>query len=216
MHDHSGRGSPARPPRRRRGRPSLAGPRLAVLVGALALALGVAACGGGAKTGGVASLNGSDKPTATTNAGGSSDPKQAALAFARCMRQHGIDMPDPKFDANGRVTQELKGGPGKNGPDDPKFKAAQQACQKLMPNGGRPTKPNPQEQQQMLQFARCMRQHGIDMPDPGPNGGIEVNGGPNTIKPDDPKFKAAQQACQKLLPNAGKGPGGLSTSGGGK
>jgi len=223
MHDHSGRGSLARPPRRRRGRPSLAGPRLAVLVGALALALGVAACGGGAKTGGVASLSGSGQPTITTSANSSKDPKQAAaLAFARCMRQHGIDMPDPKFTANGGATQELKSRPGK-GPDDPKFKAAQQACQKYMPNGGQPKKPNPQEQQQMVAFARCMRQHGIDIPDPNPNsGGIEVHSGsggngrkgPN---PDDPKFKAAQQACQKLLPNAGKGQGPtLNNSGGGK
>jgi hypothetical protein len=210
MRDHSGRGDPTRPPRRRWR------PRLAVPVGLLALTLAVAACGGGGKTGGVASLNGSKQPTASTTAGGSTDPKQAALEFARCMRQHGIDMPDPKFDANGRVTQELKGGPGGKGPDDPTFKAAQQACQKYLPNGGKPTKPNPQEQQQMLQFARCMRQHGIDVPDPNPNGGgIVVKGGPGTVNPDDPKFKAAQQACQKLLPNAGKG-GTLVNSGGGK
>ncbi len=207
MHDHSDRESPARPSRRRRL-------HLAVLVGAaLALTLGVAACaGGGGKANGVASLSGSNKPTATTSANSSKDFKQAALEFARCMRQHGIDMPDPKFAADGRVTQELRSGPGRMGPDDPKFKAAQQACQKYMPNGGQLKKPNPQQQQQMLAFARCMRQHGIDVPDPGASGGIEIK----NVRPDDPKFKAAQQACQKLLPNAGKGQGGLSTSGGGK
>jgi hypothetical protein len=42
-----------------------------------------------------------------------------------------------------------------------------------------------------------------------------VKGGPGTLNPDDPKFKAAQQACQKLLPNDGKG-GTLTNSGGGK
>jgi hypothetical protein len=82
----------------------------------LALALGVAACGGG-KASGVASLKGGDKATATTRAGAGSD-RQAALAYARCMRQHGIDMPDPKFDAQGHVQQQLPGGVG---PDDPKF-----------------------------------------------------------------------------------------------
>ena len=220
MHDHGDRAIPARPPRRRRRRP-----HLAALVGALALTLAVAACGGGAKSGGVASLNGSDKPTASTNAGGSQDERQAALNFAKCMRQHGIDMPDPKFTGNGGITQEGPSGPGSKGPDDPKFKAAQQACQKYMPNGGTGKKPNAQQLQQMVQFARCMRQHGIDVPDPNPNsGGIEVHSGsgengrqgPN---PDDPKFKAAQQACQKLLPNAGKGQGQLESSrgdGGGK
>jgi hypothetical protein len=213
MDDHGDRASPARPLRWR-------WPRLAVLVGALALTLTVAACGGGGKSNGVASLSGADKPTATTSAGPRSeqDMQKAALAFARCMRQHGIDMPDPKFDANGGVTQELKRGPGGKGPNDPRFKAAQQACQKYLPNGGQPTKRDPEQQQQMLAFARCMRQHGINVPDPNPsggNGGIVVKGGPGTLSPDDPKFKAAQQACQKLLPNAGKG-GTLVNSGGGR
>ncbi|HYT25006.1 MAG TPA: hypothetical protein VEP73_00780, partial [Actinomycetota bacterium] len=200
MHDHSGRATPARPPRRR-----WRWPHLAALVGALTLALGVAACAGGGKTGGVASLSGSGRPTSTTNANSSEDFRQAALAFARCMRQHGIDMPDPQFSGN-RVTQELKAGPGGKGPDDPKFKAAQQACRQYMPNGGQPLKPNAQEQQQMVQFARCMRQHGIAVPDPGPNGGIEVDRG-NGRKgpgPDDPKFKAAEQACRQYQPEGGK------------
>jgi hypothetical protein len=221
MHDHGGRVSPARPPRRRwrwlrwrwlRWR----GPYLAGLVGVLALTLAVAACGGG-KANGVASLNGSKQPTATTSAS-SKDFKQAALAYARCMRQHGIDMPDPQFNGN-KVTQQLKRAPGSKGPDDPKFKAAQQACQKYMPNGGQLTKPNPQQQQQLLAFARCMRQHGINVPDPGPNGGgivVKRGSGGNGPNQDDPTFKAAQQACQKYLPNAGKGGTLVQSSGGGK
>jgi hypothetical protein len=207
MHLRRNRGTLERP--RRRHRPHRL--HLAGVVGALALTLAVAACGG-TKTGGVASLTGSKQPTATTSPGGNKDPRQAALAFARCMRQHGIDMPDPQFSGN-KVTQRLKGGPGK-GPNDPKFRAAQQACNKYLPNGGQPTKPDPQEQQQMLAFARCMRQHGIDMPDPDPNGGGTVMGPGTRVRPDDPTFKAAQQACQKYLPNNGKG-GTLLSSGGG-
>jgi hypothetical protein len=219
MHEHGGRAGPARPPRRRwRWRRSQGWPYLAGLVGAvLALTLGVAACGGGDNSDGVASLSGANKATTTTTAPLSKqDAKQAALDFARCMRQHGIDMPDPKFNGN-QVTQDFSSGPGsKVGPDDPKFKAAQQACQQYQPSGGQLTKPNPQQQQQMLQFARCMRQHGINVPDPNPNGGgIVVKGGPGTANPDDPKFKAAQQACNKYLPNAGKS-GTLQSSGGGK
>jgi hypothetical protein len=206
MHDHGGRRTPARPPRRRR-RLYLAG-----LVGALALTLGVAACGGGGKTGGVASLSGANKPTATT-AGGSSNPRQAALAFARCMRQHGIDMPDPTFNGNA-ITQKLKRGPGSKGPDDPKFKAAQQACKQYLPNGGAPEKVDPQRWQQLLAFARCMRQHGINMPDPKPGGGIEIKGGPGGVNPDSPTFKAAQQACQQYEPHGGKKQ--EQSSGGGK
>jgi hypothetical protein len=199
MHEHGGRAGPARPPR-----PSRRWPQLAGLVGAvLAVALTVAACGGGGKANGVASLSGANKPTTTTTAGSSHDDRQAALEFARCMRQHGIDMPDPKFNGNG-ISQEFSARRGGKGPDDPAFKAAQQACQQYLPNGGQPTRPNPQEQQQMLAFARCMRQHGINMPDPKPNGGIEVKGGPGTVNPDSPKFKAAEQACQQYEPKGKK------------
>ena len=126
MHNHGDRETPTRPPRRRR-------PHLAALVGVLALTLAVAACaGGGGKTGGVASLSGSGQPTSTTSANSSKDFKQAALEFARCMRQHGIDMPDPG--SNGGIV--VKDGPNTVKPDDPKFKAAEQACRKYQPKGG--------------------------------------------------------------------------------
>jgi hypothetical protein len=198
MHDHGDREPPARPPRRRWR------PTLAVLVGVLALAPAVAACGGGDQNDGVASLSGANKATTTTSAPLSKqDAQQAALAFARCMRQQGIDMPDPQMSGN-RITQEFKAGPGSKGPDDPKFKAAQQACNKYLPNGGQPPKPNPQQQQQMLALARCMRQHGINMPDPDPNGGAIVIGPKTGVNPDDPKFKAAQQACQQYEPKGEK------------
>jgi hypothetical protein len=202
MHEHGGRETPVCPPRppRRRWRP-----RLAALIAMLALTLAVAACGGGGKANGVASLGGANKPTATTTAKpwSKQDAMQAALAFARCMRQHGIDMPDPQFNGNG-ISQEFTARRGSKGPDDPTFKAAQQACNKYLPNGGQPAKPNLQEQQQMLAFARCMRQHGIDVPDPGASGGIEVKGAPGTVNPDSPKFKAAERACQQYEPKGKK------------
>jgi hypothetical protein len=200
MHEHGGRRTPARPPRPSRRRRWL---HLAGLAGAvLALTLAVAACGGGGgKARGVASLSGANKPTATTSASGS-DPRQAMLNFARCMRQHGIDVPDPK--PGGGIEIKGGGGPGTAKPDAPKFRAAQQACNKYLPNGGQPPKRSPQEQQQLLAFARCMRQHGINMADPKPDGGIEIRGGPGGVNPDSPTFKAAQQACQQYQPKGGK------------
>jgi hypothetical protein len=96
------------------------------LVPGLLLALAVAACGGGDnKTDGVASL-GSDQATATTRPGGS-DPQQAALAYARCMRQHGVNVADPS--ANGLDLRGLNS-------DSPKVEAAEQACQQHKPNRG--------------------------------------------------------------------------------
>jgi hypothetical protein len=163
----------------------------------LVLALAVAGCGGG-NSNGVASLGG-DKTTSTTSPGGSSDPKQAALNWARCMRQHDINIPDPKIDANEGFAGLLPEGVN---PDDPKFKAAQQACQRYAPNGGQPPKLN----QQQLAFARCMRQHGINMPDPDANGGTDMSR--IGVDPDGPKFKAAEQACQQYKPNNTQSNGG--------
>jgi hypothetical protein len=163
----------------------------------LALALAVAACGGGGKSDGVASLGG-NQATATTRAG-SGDPRQRALAYARCMRQHGVNIPDPKFDANGRIAQRLPAGIG---PDDPKFKAADQACKQYAPSG-EPERPDPRTQQQMVAYARCMRQHGVNIPDPKPGGGIDANGEAG-VDPKSPKFKAADQACQQYAPQGGE------------
>jgi hypothetical protein len=68
---------------------------LALLAGVLTLA--VAACGGGGNSDGVASLSGSDKATTTTNANSGRDNKPAAaLNWAGSMRQHGINLPDPR------------------------------------------------------------------------------------------------------------------------
>jgi hypothetical protein len=46
------------------------------------------------------------------------------------MRDHGVDMPDPRFDANGGMTMQIGGG-GQQ-PDPDAMQAAQEACQDLM------------------------------------------------------------------------------------
>ena len=160
----------------------------------LALALAVAACGGGDKRGGVASL-GDGKATSTTSAGGSQDERQADLAYARCMRQHGVNIPDPKVEANGRTEWQLPSGMRK---DDPRLKAAQQACRQYRANGGQAQRPSPQQQQEMVAFARCMRQHGVNIPDPKPDGTVDMRA--SGVNPDDPRFKAAERACPGFRP----------------
>jgi hypothetical protein len=52
--------------------------------------------------------------------------KERALEHSRCMREHGIDLPDPEFSADGKVTMKLKR--GEVDPEDPDFKAAEEAC----------------------------------------------------------------------------------------
>ena len=76
----------------------------------------VAACSGTATGPGVATL---DDPSASGSPGASPaasalTPQDAALAFARCMRENGIDMPDPiiSTDGNGGTKIDQRAGPG--------------------------------------------------------------------------------------------------------
>jgi hypothetical protein len=54
----------------------------------------------------------------------------------------------------------------------------------------------------MLKYARCMRSHGVSkFPDPKPGGALVI-GSKVGVDPNTPQFKAAQQACQKLVPGS--------------
>ena len=174
------------------------------------MTLGLAACGGGGGSGadGVASLGGGTTTTAAS-LGGSGGAVAAGedrfYLFAKCMRDKGINVPDP----------EPGGGPVRIGPDtgidmgDPKFEEAQAACAKelgdLIPGAGDPAQ-RQEFQDKALAFAKCMRENGVDMPDPtfGGNGRVEqrLEGG---VSPDDPKFQEAQKKCESLLPFGGAG-----------
>ena len=61
-----------------------------------------------------------------------------------------------------------------------KLQEAQEACQDLMPTGlGKPGDIPQEQRDAMLAFAQCMREHGIDMPDPQfETGGMVMIGGP--------------------------------------
>jgi hypothetical protein len=148
----------------------------------------------------------------------STDPQAAALAFAQCMRAHGVNVPDPGSSGGGAVKIQISSGGagGATGPDAA-TRAALSACQKYLPkiggNGG--GTPDPARQAQLLQFAQCMRAHGVNIPDPSSGSGGIAIGGPGSgqdINPNSATFQNAQKACQKYLPGKGAG---LKTQGGG-
>jgi hypothetical protein len=169
---------------------------------ALAVTLLVGACGGGGgDPEGVASLtdtgqSGTGGDGAATT--GKQDPQDAALDYAQCMREHGVDMPDPGPD--GEIQLQV-------GPDDDREKVqeAQEACKDILQDAG----PRLSEEQQtvmqdaLLAFAKCMREHGIDMPDPQfGEGGMVTQQGSTGMDPDDPKFQEAQEACEPIMEDA--------------
>jgi hypothetical protein len=170
---------------------------IAVLLGAVLLALVAASCGGDDDGGEeVASLgDGEAAATTTARTTGEEDPEEAMLAFARCMREHGIDVPDP--DASGRV--RIRGAlGGRSEAQREKFREAQEACEdELGEIGPRISEEDRAElQDAMLAFARCMRGEGLDFPDPEfEGGGFLMRAG----DPNDPKFEAANEKCRHHL-----------------
>jgi hypothetical protein len=162
--------------------------RLTLLTLPLAVAsVALGACGGGS----------AEDATAGTG-DRRAEFREAALKFAKCMREHGVDMPDPQLGEGGRITL---GGPGTGPQDQAKMETAQKACQKFLEKVRPPEMSEEQEEKfkaQALKFARCMREHGIDMPDPQFQGGGRMT---QRIKEDvDPtsqRFRDAQEACSE-------------------
>ena len=180
-------------------------PRLrwaALVTGAiLAVGVGVAACGGGPSTPGVA--QGSATTTATSSAGGS---KQATglLAYASCMRSHGVpNFPDPA-DSGGIPKEGVIS--AFRAVSSSQASRAQNACQQLLPAGGslsgQPSQTvTAQDQHYYLNAARCMRSHGItDFPDPIFSGGGVNFPFESSINQNSTQFTQAVHACEKLIP----------------
>ena len=186
--------------------------RTPLILAAVAASLTLGACGSSDDGNGSAS-------------GASKEDKafDGALKFSKCMRDHGVDFPDPQRVGSGGIKIT-----GRNiNPNDPKTKAAQNACQKYMQIGGGETIDPARRaklQEAALNFARCMREHGVDMPDPqlSGKGGLTFQAGPRSggsggpsstgtgkglgVNPESPKFKAADKACNHFLGDR-EGPG---------
>lgn len=177
-------------------------PMLTTAVAALA-ALGLAACGS------------SKEPSASAGPAGGKPDVDGLVNYARCMRKHGVDMPDPQVSGKG-VRMAMRGRPG----SENAMKRAQEACRSVQ---GAPREPSKQElaeaRDNALKVAKCMRKHGIDVPDPGSDGAMRVTradadsapatGGSNDAPRMDPAFQRALKAC-----GGGKGPLLMRLSGG--
>jgi hypothetical protein len=128
---------------------------------------------------------------------GQADDRNAMIHFAQCMREHGQNVPDP--DGDSYSVTPPSGGP------NAAWDAAMDACRQYLPGGGAPQPPNAAELEAQRQYAKCMRDHDIDMSDPDPNTGRSQIGGrlANATRDQlraDPGYKAAAEACKDKLP----------------
>ncbi|MFH0751604.1 MAG: hypothetical protein V2B17_07185, partial [Chloroflexota bacterium] len=174
---------------------------------ALTMALVAAACGGATDTSGVVTLSSADPaaPSAVPSSG-PVDFQQAMLDYTQCLRDNGIDAADPQFGADGRPA--FGGGGGSGGGqfgdidrNSPEFQAAQDACSGLMVGVQRNRDPVAQaeRQAQLLVFAQCLRDEGVDFPDPqlGTGGGPGFGGGRfGDLDLQSPEVQAAMEVCQ--------------------
>jgi hypothetical protein len=190
--------------------------KIRIALAAVTMAGLLAACGSSDDTGsddGVASLGSTttspdgDEQTTET----SLDPQEAMLAYTECMRDEGIDMPDPVFidegdgKSGGAIAISRAEGGEDDGPlidfDSEEFKAAEETCKPIMDEAVGSIEVDPEQQaemrEQMLEFAQCMRDQGIDFPDPefGDNGRVTVGVGPGDD--GDPPSEAEQQKMQE-------------------
>jgi hypothetical protein len=160
-----------------------------MLIASAGLAL-LAACSGRPSS--------ADPGGAPSASGQSGSP--SAVAFSHCMRSHGIpDFPDPT--SGGGVPKVT---PQQAGVSNARFQAAQRACARLL----QPSQAQlPQIMTGLLNFARCMRAHGIpNWPDPTTDrSGQPVFDIPG-IDPDSPRVSNTADACTHLLVQSTTGP----------
>lgn len=147
--------------------------RLTTLLSALATAacmIALTACGSSSDT------------TVTSPSSGESNQ----LAFAECMRSHGV----PNYPDSGNLSDTLA--------QSPAFQAAAEACRSKFQPGGGPHGGLPESTRlSLLHHAECMRAHGVpNYPDPHlPSRGPYEFGPPRGIDTSAPAFQHAASAC---------------------
>jgi hypothetical protein len=110
--------------------------------------------------------------------------------YVRCLREHGANV------------TESGGGVGlaADSPDqDAKNEVAKKACLEFAPDGGAPTVPDAEQLEQLHRQVVCLREHGLQVQDPGPPGyDIKITAGPGELG----KVEAAERACIQIGPGS--------------
>ncbi|MDE0121096.1 MAG: hypothetical protein OXS33_05125 [bacterium] len=171
------------------------------------------------------------------DAGADLPPEERLLSFADCMRENGVNFPDPVVEPDGSVTFGFAPGTGDMGDmeEPPDLQTAGAACMGLLQGvtfeTGSGSFDTTALEDSLLEFARCMRDRGVDMGDPdfsvpGGSGSIIVwdlsgdgsadGGGKGSgagpfgegIDLGDPDVMAAFEVCQDAINTGQTGGGG--------
>jgi hypothetical protein len=166
------------------------------VVGVLALAIGLTACGSSS----------TPKTTSTTAAAtrGSGGARRAQIAA--CLKKQGITLPNRR-PGTGQGGGGLFGGGGNGGPggSGSRFRAALQKCGLRAGLGRRGFLTTAAGRSAIARFAACMARNGYALPKPNLSGSGPVYD-PAKVNRNDPKFVKAAAACQSLVPRRPNGP----------
>jgi hypothetical protein len=163
---------------------------------------------------------GGSSPSATSSAAREQQAEVKFADFAKCLREHGVNAEAATVPGGGhglKINGFKINGPTGSGASALKgpaaMEAAQKACKKYHPEEQK-VNISPEEKvaraEAVEKFARCMREHGIEVHASSSEGriAIQIHGGPGSggPNPGSPAFQTAQKSCQGLLPFKGKGP----------
>jgi hypothetical protein len=191
-----------------RGRMRRSHPWAAAAV-ALALGITVAGCSGGSPTASAGSQSTAGSPSTAGSqstaapAGGSASAGSTALAeavaYSKCVRSHGVpNFPDPVQTPSGGYGYRTAG----IDPNSAAFRGAIEAC-KALPSPWNSTgqQLSPAQEQAWLNWAQCIRAHGLPaFPDPTFSGSEVHDAG---IGPNSPQLQQAMDACKSQMPSVG-------------
>jgi hypothetical protein len=169
-----------------------------VVLGALLLAAG---CGGTSNSTAAGTTTAAGQTT--TGAAGGGFRRLANTKFTSCLKAQGVTLPNGglfRRRANGGrpPTGQPSGGGAFN---NPKTRAAFQACRQYLPNGGQFRGGNGGRpgfnSAAFAKYRQCLTQHGVKFTGGGAFGGANVA---------SPAFQAAAKACRALAPKFGGSP----------
>jgi hypothetical protein len=119
-----------------------------------------------------------------------------AVEFAQCMRDNGVDVPDPQQGEGGMVRLAR----GAFDPSDPAVERARGRCERHLREGMPRLSAAEQAKARdaFVDYAACMRKAGIDLPDPGADGSLLLRPG-GAVDPESPAFREADAGCRTHL-----------------
>ncbi len=131
--------------------------------------------------------------------------QDAMVDFAECMRGEGIDFPDPQLEGEGGGDGIVTNAENVVEADLEALEAANEVCSPILEEASRSLPEIDPEQraemeEQSLAFAECMREQGIDFPDPvfsDDSGDMTVSSSEEggALDPHDEDFAAAAEEC---------------------